>query len=357
MAGEKVVRVQEGPLRAFVVELLSAAGADAASAEATGRAVVEASARGVDTHGVRLVPRYAQAVDEGRITRSPDVRFERHAPSAGTIDGDHGFGHLASYRAVEHGIAMARETGCAMVTVRNSSHFGAAGCYTRAAALEEVAAIGGAHADPFMLPHDGTKPFFSTNPITFATPVRDSEPVILDMATSAVPFNRVLLHRVLGEPLPADVAADADGHMTTDPEAARCLYPLGGTAYGYKGAGLAAMIDILSSAFAGMPHGNKVPGYLDHPFSERIPVGHFFIFFDPAKFVPMDWYYGAIQGFLEDLRTQPAHPGRKVMAPGDPELDYAAERRANGIPVDLTTWRSFGELAERYALDLPGTVG
>ncbi len=356
MEGEKVVRVQETPLHALVEGLLRASGADEPSAEATARAVVDASARGVDTHGVRLVPRYCQAVNEGRITQRPNVRFERLAPSAGSIDADHGFGHLASYRAVEHGVELARETGCAMITVKNSSHFGAAGCYARAAALQGIAAIGGAHADPFVVPHDGVKPFYSTNPLTFATPVADAEPLLLDMATSSIPFNRVLLRRVLGESLPPGVAVDANGDMTTDAEAAAYLLPLGGTDYGYKGAALAAVIDILSSAFAGMPHGNKVPGYLAHPFSERIPVGHFFIFIDPSKFMPMPLYYAAMQAFLDDLRSQPAHPGKSVMAPGDPEIAYAAERRANGVPVDLTTWGSFKTLAEHYGLALPETL-
>src|SRR3954468_22529231 len=109
-------------LSAYVRDLLRAGGASTASAEAVARAVVDASSRGVDTHGVRLVPWYLQMLEGGRINRAPEVSFTQKAAAVGHVDADDGFGHLASFRAIEEGMAMARTSGVAAITVGRSTH-------------------------------------------------------------------------------------------------------------------------------------------------------------------------------------------------------------------------------------------
>src|SRR5689334_18044425 len=182
----KGVRCRAEALEPFIVSLLSAGGADAASAAAVARAVVDASSRGVDTHGVRLAPWYVTAAREERVNRSPKIAFARKAPAVGHVDADLGFGHLASYRAIEEGCAIAAETGIAAISVGRSSHHGATGCYTLAAAQKGFAAIGMSHADPAVVPFGGAKAFYGTNPLSFAVPAPGEEPILLDMATSSI---------------------------------------------------------------------------------------------------------------------------------------------------------------------------
>src|SRR6478752_1180608 len=98
-------------LSAYVSGLLKTAGASAESAEAVARAVVDASSRGVDTHGVRLVPWYIQMLEGGRINKTPYVTFSKKASAVGHVDADNGFGHLASFRAIEEGITLAKTSG------------------------------------------------------------------------------------------------------------------------------------------------------------------------------------------------------------------------------------------------------
>ncbi|MBP2297209.1 Ldh family oxidoreductase [Azospirillum rugosum] len=350
------VRIRRPELESFVADLLEKAGARRDGAEATARAVVDASARAFDTHGVRLVPHYVESLVSGRVNGAPDLRFTRQAAAVGHLDADDGLGHLASYRAVEEGVAMARETGIAAVAVARSSHHGATGCYTLAAARQGFAAIGMTHSDAIVVPHDGLKPFNGTNPISFALPVAGEEPMLLDMATSSIPLNRVFLRRATGQPLPPEVAVDKDGAVTTDPHQATALMPLGGTAYGYKGAGLAAMVDILCSAFTGMAHGAALPAFTGTEESQPVSLGHFFIVLRPELFQPLALFDARVAAFLADLRSQPAKPGTRVMAPGDPERDAQADRRANGVPVDLTTWDSLREIAVRHGVAVPTTV-
>jgi LDH2 family malate/lactate/ureidoglycolate dehydrogenase len=330
-----------------------AAGVDAPSATAVARSVVDASSRGVDTHGVRLVPWYIKMVEGGRINRTPNVTFTPKTSAAGHVDSDDGFGHRASFLAIEEGCRLARESGVAVVTVGRSTHHGATGVYTLAAAREGFVAIGMTHADSAVVPHGGRRAFYGTNPISFALPVSGAEPMLLDMATSSIPFNRVHLRRATGTPLPPEVAVDADGRTTVDPFAALGLHPLGGMAFGYKGAGLAAMVDILCSAFTGMGHGATLAPLGGPDYSRPIRIGHFFLILEPSAFQPASAFGARVASFLDDLRASPALPGKKVMAPGDPEVAETELRRRIGIPVDTVTWQGLAAAAARYGVAIP----
>jgi LDH2 family malate/lactate/ureidoglycolate dehydrogenase len=347
------VRLNERPLSTFVEALFRKAGASAAGARAVTRAAVDASSRGVDTHGVRLVPYYLKCVQGGRIDGKAKPVFRRLAPGVGHVDGRNGFGHCASYLAVERGMMLAKDAGIAAVAVGNSSHYGAAGCYALAAARAGYAAFSFTTSESVVVPQDGKRAYFGTNPIAFATPVPGAEPLVFDMATSSIPYNRVFLRRATGQALPPEVAVDKSGRMTVDPHAVAALLPLGGLAYGYKGAGLAAVVDILCSCFArGLP-GAETVSTMTSDFSFPIPLGHFFIVMNPALFAPPAEYGRTIRSMLKGLRAVPAHRGRKVMAPGDPEIAEAARRRRRGIPLDRATWRALVAAADDLGVSVP----
>ncbi len=127
-------RVAREDLARFMQAVLKAAGADQASANAVTRALITASRMGTDSHGLRLLPHYLQALKGGRINGAPDMQFHQRLAATGFLDADDGLGHLAGYTAMEHAMAMAETVGMGAVAVGNSSHFGAAGCYALAAA-------------------------------------------------------------------------------------------------------------------------------------------------------------------------------------------------------------------------------
>jgi ureidoglycolate dehydrogenase (NAD+) len=351
------VRVRREALTVFITDLFERAGVDRESAQGVARAVVDASARAFDTHGVRLVPHYLRTLEGGRINRQAQIRVTRPAPAIVHVDADDGFGHPASYRAIDEGIATARDTGVAAVTVGRSSHHGATGCYTIEAARQGFAAIGMTNADAIMVPHDGLKPFHGTNPLSFAVPVAGEEPLLLDMATSSIPLNRIFLRRATGTPLPPEVAVDEDGVMTTDPHRGAAVLPLGGLTYGYKGAGLACMVDVLCSAFTGMAHGYVAPPFGGPEMSTPTRLGHFFIVLQPDLFQPLEAINDRVGALLRDLRRQPSKPGTRVMAPGDPEKAEMSDRAAHGIPIDPVTWLTLQDLAGRHGLKAPTAIG
>ena len=188
---------------------------------------------------------------------------------------------------------------------------------------------------------DGAQRFHGTNPLAFAAPVPDSRPWLLDMATSSIPMNRVLLHRSLGKELPAGVAADAQGNATRDPHAAEMLLPLGGEEYGYKGAGLAAVATLFSALLTGTTlDPDFIPMYGTSNDHEPRNMGHFVIVIDPAKFVGAQLFGQAIGSYLASLRGAPARAGGgRIMAPGDREWAEAERRTSQGIPIDPDTAR------------------
>lgn len=343
-------RVEVNDLERFINETLLHCGSDDASATAVTRALVTASRMGTDSHGLRLLPHYVKALEGGRIKTRPSMSFTQRMPATGYLDADDGFGHLAGYTAIEHAVAMAREVGIGAVAVGNSSHFGAAGCYTLAAAEQDMIGMAVCNSDPFVRLHGSQAPFHGTNPIAFAAPVEGQQPYLLDMASSSIPWNRVRQYSAIGRKLPADVAADAQGRLSTEPNDVSALLPLGGAQFGFKGAGLAGMVEILSSTLSGMLNGFRLLPMGGPDMSTPRGVGHFFLIMQPRAFTDWETFQRSLGEYLGDLRSQSALADREVLAPGDREWRCQLERDAKGIPLDSANWTAYADLAKAMGI-------
>ena len=329
-----------------VAAALRAGGASEASLEAATKAMLHASLVGVDSHGVRLTEHYCQMLAGGRLNKDPQLVVERRAAGSAMVHGDDGLGHYAAYRAVEVGIDLAREAGVGAVGIHHSSHLGAAGAYALAGAVAGFITFATTNTDSMVALFDGAARFHGTNPLAFGAPVPGSRPWLVDMATSSIPMNRVLLQRSLGLALPEGVAADAHGSETTDPHKAEMLLPLGGSDYGYKGAALAGVATLFSALLTGTTlDGDFIPMYggPDGDISTPRNMGHFVLVVDPDKFVGREMFGLMITRYLESLRAAPVRDGAtRVMAPGDREWETVAQRQADGVPVDPDTARFLG---------------
>ena len=150
------------------------------------------------------------------------------------------------------------------------------------------------------------------------------------------------------------VAVDKSGRMTMDPNRAVAVMPVGGEHFGYKGAGLAAVVDVLCSAFTGMPHGATLKSMV--PGMQPIGVGHFFILMQPSTFQALSLFDRRLADFLADLRSQKAKRGERVLAPGDLETEEGKLRARLGIPVDRTTWADFERLSDELGVAMPNVM-
>lgn len=307
---------------------------------------------GIDSHGVRLTGHYVKAIEGGRVNGKPDIQVTRTGPAAAVLDGDDGHGAVVTFAAMEVACDLAATAGIGAVAIRRSSHFGAAGAYALAAAEAGFIGIAVCNSDSFMRLHGGAERFHGTNPIAAGVPVAGSKPWLLDMATSAIPYNRVLLYRSLGLPLPEGVASDCSGIDIADPHGVEMLAPLG-AAFGHKGAGLAGLVEILSAVLTGMRLSFDIAPMGGPDFATPRGMGAFVLAIRPDAFIDRESFDAAMQRYLDRLRNSRTAPGAAVLAPGDREWAEAERRRRDGIPVDPVTIEDFTALAERLGVPLP----
>ena len=312
--------------------------------------MVEADLRGIDSHGVGMLPTYDQRRRDGKIDPLAEVRTLREGPVLTLVDAGHGIGHPAARFAMERACDKAAATGLGVSVAVHSNHFGAAGVYSTIAA--ERGLIGFActgTTQRAVVPTGGREPRFSTNPIAFAASPAEGEPFSLDMATSTVAVGKINIARRAGKPLPEGWAVRPDGLPETDAAAAfnakpKRLTPLGGnrTLGSHKGYGLAMMVEVLASVLGGANVGG-----IDLTTGEPgrfIEVGHFFMALDPAFFNA--GFAGDLGGLMAELRASPPiDPARPVLVPGDPEHAARRERLSTGIPMTETLFEEIRAVA------------
>jgi ureidoglycolate dehydrogenase (NAD+) len=341
------IRIPVEKLKAFVVDVLRAEDVPAEGAAVVADCLLTSNLSGVDSHGVVRLAHYVERLRNGTIKARPDIRFEQSAPALGCVDGDDGLGHVVSDHAVTRAMELARESGIAAVSVGNSSHFGMAAFYALRMADDGFISICMTPTDRLLIPFGARKPFFGTNPVCFGFPT-DGVPVVLDMATTSIPYGKIALAKVEGREIPDDWACDADGNPTTDPAAVIGLHP----AAGPKGSGLAMVIDILGSVLAGMPWGphiNQMYGEMDSPRK----LGHFFIAIDVERFVPVTQFKARLHELLEELNAEQPRDGfERVLYPGQPEGERRKRRTEQGIPLDQGLYDELVDLGNSSGISL-----
>jgi LDH2 family malate/lactate/ureidoglycolate dehydrogenase len=311
--------------------------------------LVEADLRGVDSHGTSRLPTYVQRIRAGLVNRDPNPVVERREGALALVDGDGGPGQVAGLFATELAMELARDHGVGAVGVRHSTHYGAAAAYVIRPAREGLIALSTTNAEPLTVPFGGGRAALGTNAIAFGAPT-GGRPFVLDMATSQVAANRVFLAREEGEPsIPEGWAVDAEGLPVTDPVRAVSVVPLGG----YKGYGLALMVEVLSAVLtgAGVTHG---VGRLYDEWDRPQDVGHFFCVLDPERMVGLARFTTVLDGLLGELRSSPPAPGfDEVLVAGDPQERTQRERERSGIPLGGALWASLETLSAELQVEVP----
>ena len=353
MSDVKDIHAQVGSLDSFSRQVFQNAGVDTLSSDAATRAMLHGSIHGVDSHGIRLLAHYVKAFQGGRLNKRPKVTIIQERSGTAVLDADNAHGAVGAFAAIEHAIGNAKAAGIAAVAIQNTSHFGPAGAFSKAAADAGMIALVFGNSDSFVRLFDGAEPFHGTNPISVAVPSGQDDPWLLDMATSSVPFNRVELHRSLQRDLAKGVASDSDGRDTADPFSAEMLAPVGGSDFGFKGAALGGVAEIFSAVLTGMKLSPDIAPMVGPDFLHAREMGAFVIVMDPVAFVAAPLIEAGMTRYLSLLRGSKPRAGQRVMAPGDREWARAAQRQVQGIPLDPVTVANFSQLAEDYKVKLP----
>jgi ureidoglycolate dehydrogenase (NAD+) len=323
-----VRHVEIRQLTQWAIACLEKVGVPPPEARLVGESLVQTSVWGIDSHGVLRLTHYLNRMTIGSISPAAAPVVMRTGPVTAQVHGQDGLGIVHATLGMEVAIEMARDAGVGVAGVGHSSHCGAMGLYTRMAARERLIGVAMTHSSAVVVPHGGREKYFGTNPISIAFPRRGGEPVCLDMATSQVAWNKVLNARIEGRPLDEGVAVDAAGNPTTDPHRASSGVPLGGPIYGYKGYGLAFMVDLLCGALNGMTFGRHINNMYEELDKPR-KIGHLLIAIDPARFAGADTLEATVDELVADLKTR-----GEILFPGEPEMVEAERRRESGIPID-----------------------
>lgn len=342
------VCVPEHRVVQFAEQVLLTAGVDESVATETARGLWQASIRGVDTHGIRLLPHYVDEINGGRINPSPEFSFAQSTACIGQLDADDGFGIAAGKVAMEQAIDLAKDVGAGHVSVKNSSHCGAMAFFSLLAAEEDMIGYATTHGTANTLTPRGNRPFFGNNPICVAAPMAEEDPFCFDAAMTPIPFNKVLQARDLGESLPHGSAATDEGFETTDPHEATQLQYIGD----YKGFGLAIINDIYCGLLSGMPIGQKISSMFGDPLSEPRNLGHYFSAIRIDAFVDPDEFKQRLQRLAETVRSEPARTeDSPVLFPGDPEKQMKQQRLDKGIPIPIAEMKKLDALADSQRIE------
>ena len=336
-------------LRTFIKSVLLKVNVRSDVAEYVTEGLVQTSLRGVDSHGIRLLPHYLNGVKGGRINPNPNYKFIRTFPSTGLLDADHTFGHAAGMEAAKKAIELANEAGTGHIAVYNSTHFGAAAYYTLEIAKHDMIGMSFTNTDALIRTYGGRKPFLGNNPISVAVPCKGEEPFCLDMATSVVTFNKIrqLKEEKLSAPL--GVGANSDGIETTNPDETAMLLPVGG----YKGYGLSMVVEILCSLLTGMPYGPHIPKMFEAPMNQKRYLGHFVIAMRIDCFQEKAVFMERMSKMMKELRNEPRlDKDIPIQVAGDPEKKSYEERSKNGIPLTQNVFESFLDLSEESGIKL-----
>jgi ureidoglycolate dehydrogenase (NAD+) len=311
--------------------------------------LVWTSLRGVDSHGVARVPVYAERLRSGVLNGRPRPSVARREGAIAVVDGDHGPGQAAAVVATDLSIELACEHGVGVVSVRRSGHYGAAGYYAIRAAEAGLIGVSMTNTEPLVIPYGGVEPALGTNPIAFAAPAGDGAVFDLDMATSQVAINRINNARDEGRRIPEGWGVDEHGEPTTDPAAVKSAVPLGG----YKGYGLALMVEILCGVLSGSGVRYGV-GDLYSGGEQQQNTGHFHLAIDPERTVGRDRFAAVLAGLLGELRAiTPAAGFDEVLVAGDPEACARAERERSGVPIEPALWATLTALSGELGVPVP----
>lgn len=286
--------------RRFMVDCFCASKTPEKHARQMADLLVEADYRGHFSHGMNRLEMYINHLYAGSMDGAATPVTLSETPATAWVDGRNGLGAVIGNYCMDLAMAKARNVGVGVVCAKGSNHYGIAGWYAMRAQREGLIGMSMTNTSPLMMPTRAKEPALGTNPISFAAPANNGDSFVLDMATTAVALGKIEVQRRKNEPLPVGWAQDADGHITTDSNVAfdsGRLMPLGGAEQtsGYKGYGLAAMVETLCGVLAGARFATNIRKWTLGGNESAPDLGQFFMALDPNCFAP---------GFTDRLTEQ-----------------------------------------------------
>lgn len=318
---------------------------------------------GIESHGMQRLVRYHKGIEKGMIKIDAVPEIVHETPVSAVIDAHDAMGQLVSHRAMTMAIEKAKKTGMAIVSVRNSNHFGIAGYYAKMACDQGLMGMAMTNSEAIMVPTFARMAMIGSNPIAVALPA-SPYPFFFDASTTVVTRGKLEVYNKMGKPLPAGWALNKDGHPSTDAKDVLSnivakngggIMPLGGsteTLGSHKGYGFGMLCEIFCSVFSqGTP-------------SSHVNVGgksgtcHGFMAVDPHVFGDPEAIKAHFSAFLQELRDAPKADGQpRIYTHGEKEVFAYEDRMKNGIDVNINTVAEMADMARFLGMDSEKYLG
>ena len=276
-------------------------------------ALINAELVGAPTHGLSRLKMYCDRISKKLINPRPKIKVKKISSSIAYINADNSIGFVAADIAIKTAINNAKKTGLGLVAVKNSGHYGLSGYYAEQAVKKNLITMIFTNAPPAVAPHGALKSLFGTNPICFGTPTNSKIPFILDTSISMINRGKIRVAAREGTKIPEGVALDKFGKPTTNPK--KALEGVQLPIAGFRGSGLAWMVDILSGVFTGGNHAGRVKDPFTD-FSGPQNIGHLFFVMKPNLFVGNS-FNKKIKDNIKTIKKLPKIKGvKKILYPG-----------------------------------------
>lgn len=364
MSGQIAQRVPAEALKGFCEQVFQKVGVAEGDARLAADILVAADLRGIASHGVAHLRRYADGLRTGMFAARPSEQVVMETPVTAVIDAGAGLGQPVSYRAMQKAIQKAQQVGVGFVSVRNSNHHGVVAYYAMMALPHDCIGLSMTNASPKVLPTFGRRPTLGTNPLAIAAPAGKQRPFVLDMATSAVALGKIEIADQLDKPVPEGWAMYKDGLPATDSHRAMDefkrnlgagLLPLGGAGEllgGHKGYGLAISVEIFTALLSGAAP--SLLTYSKTPEGKPLPanIGHFFGAWRIDCFRPVEEFKKAMDDYQQLLKNVPKVEGQdRIYIHGEKEYEAEERHLREGIPLNRKVAADLRALAQELQIE------
>ena len=302
--------------------------------------IINAELVGASSHGLSRLKMYIDRIKRKVINSSPKIKIKKISNSISLVDADNSIGFVGADLGIKQAIKNAQSSGIGMVAVKNSGHYGLSSFYANQAIKKNMIVFCFTNAPPALAPYGAKKILFGTNPICFGSPSGTKIPFILDTSVSIINRGKIRFAAKLGKKIPPNAALNKFGKPTTIAKEAieGVQLPIAG----FKGSGLAWMVDILSGVLTGASHGGKVKDPFDD-FSGPQNVGHFFIVFKSNIF--SSDYKKRIKENINRIKKLPKINGiKKILYPGETKFNNLKKNKVKKIYIDPKIFKEIESL-------------
>ncbi len=316
-------------LKSLLIQIFKKKGLNSSDALISANAIINAEMVGAYGHGLSRLKMYCDRINKNLINAKPKIKIKKISPSISFIDANNSIGFVAADIGIKKAIENAKNTGIGLVAVKNSGHYGLSGYYAEQAVKKNLITMIYTNAPPAIAPHGAIKSLFGTNPICFGTPTGSKVPFILDTSISMINRGKIRVAARNNQKIPEGVALDKFGKPTTD--AKKALSGVQLPMAGFRGSGLAWMVDILSGVFTGANHAGKVKDPFDN-FTGPQNVGHLFVTFKSNLFQKN--YNKRIKENIRITKRLPKIKGvKEIMYPGQNKFRRFRENSKKKINI------------------------